>query len=174
MLDLARCKGEQKGQLLLSELIPSTELHLGINLYCFIQVHSLVKLKVFWLGDRSWVIEVLEQGLLLMRGCPVIISSLYLQGEGRRYEWQDSARQNSFPSGEFVSFSWVEPGEWFLPLLSLADLLCVLRAICLASLNFRFWPCHSQVWWWFVANEETEMDCVIEQVLVEMSAQFSN
>ena len=47
MLDLARCKGEQKGQLLLSELIPSAELHLGINLYCFIQVHSLVKLKVF-------------------------------------------------------------------------------------------------------------------------------
>ena len=48
MLDLARFKGEWKGQLLLlSELIPSTELHLGINLYCFIQVHSLVKFKVF-------------------------------------------------------------------------------------------------------------------------------
>ena len=46
MLDLARFKGEWKGVLLLlSELIPSIDLRLGIN--CSMQVHSLVKVKVF-------------------------------------------------------------------------------------------------------------------------------
>ena len=48
MLDLDKTGRRWKGELLLfSELIPSTDLHLGINVYCFMQVHSLVKVKVF-------------------------------------------------------------------------------------------------------------------------------
>ena len=54
MLDLDKIGRGQKGELLLlSELISSIELHLGISLYSLIQVHLLLKVKVFWIGYRS-------------------------------------------------------------------------------------------------------------------------
>ena len=54
MLDLDKIGRGQKGELLLlSELISSIELHLGISLYSSMQVHLLPKIKVFWIGNKS-------------------------------------------------------------------------------------------------------------------------
>lgn len=54
MLDLDKI-GREDGRklLLLSELISSIELHLGISLYSSMQVHLLLKIKVFWIGNKS-------------------------------------------------------------------------------------------------------------------------
>lgn len=48
VLDLDKTGRGRKGELLLlSELISSTELHLGISLYSSMQVHLLLRIKVF-------------------------------------------------------------------------------------------------------------------------------
>ena len=115
MLDLDKTGKGWTGELfLLSELIPSTELHLEISLYRLIHIHLLLQVKVFWIGDSPERGKPLNKGNpWTMRGCPVFTSSLYLQGWGR-----GDVGDRTLPSLGLLALRWlcvtVLSGAWGL------------------------------------------------------------